>query len=201
MSQMALPLQLQDHAVFESFWPAGNEAPVAFLTGLADGHSTEHILRYLHQVGMAEPYPTKAIYPPIFPNESNWRDYYRSRNLNLPHQYHNGGVWPMIGGFHVAALVRHHWLKEAERLLILLAEANRQGMDHEWEFNEWMHGESGHPMGFAQQGWSAAMFLYADYAVQSGKLLLFDDLLAAKPASIVAAEVNDLIVRPGGGPV
>lgn len=37
MSQMALPLQLQDHAVFESFWPAGNEAPVAFLTGLADG--------------------------------------------------------------------------------------------------------------------------------------------------------------------
>jgi hypothetical protein len=174
---------------------------LAILTGLADGHRTEHILRYMRQVGMAEPYPTKAIYPPIFPNESNWREYYRSRNLNLPHQYHNGGIWPFIGGFHVAALVRHNWLKEAERMLVLLAEANHQGLDEEWEFNEWMHGERGHPMGFAQQGWSAAMFLYADYAFQTGKLPLFDDLLAAKPASIIAAEINDIIIRPGGGPV
>ncbi|MDH4072944.1 MAG: DnaA regulatory inactivator Hda [Gammaproteobacteria bacterium] len=31
MSQLALPLKLQDHAVFESFLPAGNEAIVAFL--------------------------------------------------------------------------------------------------------------------------------------------------------------------------
>lgn len=31
MSQLALPLKLQDHAVFESFLPAGNEALVAFL--------------------------------------------------------------------------------------------------------------------------------------------------------------------------
>lgn len=37
MSQMALPLQLQDHAVFESFWPAGNQAVVAFLMDLSDG--------------------------------------------------------------------------------------------------------------------------------------------------------------------
>jgi hypothetical protein len=174
---------------------------LAILAGLADGHRTEHILRYMHQVGMAEPYPTKAIYPPIFPGESNWRGYYRSRNLNLPHQYHNGGIWPMIGGFHVAALVRHRWRKEAERLLLLLAKANRQGLTHDWEFTEWLHGESGHPMGFAQQGWSAAMFLYADYAMRTGQLPLFDDLLAAKPASAIATEVNDIIIRPGGGPV
>ncbi len=43
---------------------------LAVLTGIADGHRTEHILRYLSQVGMAEPYPTKAIYPPIFPGEN-----------------------------------------------------------------------------------------------------------------------------------
>jgi hypothetical protein len=107
----------------------------------------------------------------------------------------------MIGGFHVTAMVRHGWYKEAEHLLGSLAQANRQGIEGEWEFTEWLHGESGHPMGFAQQGWSAAMFLYADYAVQSHKLPLFDDLLAAKPASVVATEVNDIIVRPGGGPV
>ncbi|HBY97594.1 MAG: hypothetical protein M5U01_35625 [Ardenticatenaceae bacterium] len=174
---------------------------LAILTGVADYHRSEHILRYMRQVGMAEPYPTKAIYPPIFPGESSWREYYRSRNLNLPHQYHNGGIWPFIGGFHVAALVRHNYRREAERLLGQLAEANRQGTDSEWEFNEWMHGESGHPMGFAQQAWSAAMFLYAEHAVLTGELPLFDALLAAAPAPALATEVNDVIMRPGGGPV
>lgn len=173
---------------------------LAILTGLADGHRAEHILRYMHQVGMAEPYPTKAIHPPIYPGESNWREYYRSRNLNLPHQYHNGGIWPMIGGFHVAALVRHQWCDEAERLLIALAQANRQGISAAWEFSEWMHGQSGHPMGYGQQAWSAAMFLYAEHAINSQELPLFDDLTAAKPASAVANEVNDAFNRPGGGP-
>jgi hypothetical protein len=45
------------------------------------------------------------------------------------------------------------------------------------------------------------MFLYAEHSVQTGRLPLFDDLLAAKPASAVAAEINDMIIRPGGGPV
>lgn len=174
---------------------------LAVLSGIADRHRAEHILRYMHQVGMAEPYPTKAIYPPIYPSEPHWREYYRSRNLNLPHQYHNGGIWPMVGGFHVAALARHGWQAEAERLLIALAEANRQGVYAPWEFSEWMHGESGHPMGFAQQAWSAAMFLFADHAVVAGKLPLFDDLLAAKPPRAIAAAVNEAYDHAGGGPV
>lgn len=174
---------------------------LAILTGVADGHRAEHIMRYMHQVGMAEPYPTKAIHPPIYPGEDNWRDYYRSRNLNLPHQYHNGGIWPMIGGFHVAALVRHNWPAEAERQLAALAEANHQGLSGEWEFTEWMHGESGHPMGFAHQAWSAAMYLYAYHAVQTQRLPLFDDLLAAKPQAAVVEEQDEWTLRPGGGPV
>jgi hypothetical protein len=173
---------------------------LAILTGLADGHRTEHILRYMHQVGMACPYPTKAIHPPIYPSQSDWREYYRSRNLNLPHQYHNGGIWPMIGGFHVAALVRHRWQAEAERLLLRLAEANRQAIDSSGGFNEWLHGQTGNPMGFCRQAWSAAMYLYADQALTTGRLPLFDDLLAAKPASAKAAEVNEIFIHPGGGP-
>ncbi|MFL5804809.1 MAG: amylo-alpha-1,6-glucosidase [Roseiflexaceae bacterium] len=173
---------------------------LAILSGVADRHRTEHILRYMMQVGMTEPFPTKAIHPPTYPGESNWREYYRSRNLNLPHQYHNGGVWPMIGGFHVAALIRHNWRALAERSLHALADANRQGLNDDWEFNEWLHGASGHPMGYAQQAWSAAMYLYAEHAVRSGQLPLFDELLADKPTAAVAAEVNDIFVRPGGGP-
>ncbi len=37
MSQLALPLQLADHAVFASFLNEGNETLVATLTGIADG--------------------------------------------------------------------------------------------------------------------------------------------------------------------
>ncbi len=173
---------------------------LAILSGVADGHHTEHILRYMFQVGIAEPYPTKAIHPPIRPGERDWRDYYRSRNLNLPHQYHNGGIWPMVGGFHIAALVRHGWHKDAERLLVSLAKSNKKGVDQKWEFNEWLHGKSGHAMGYGQQAWSAAMFLYAEHAVRTQQLPLFDELLAAKPATAVAAENNDFTLHAGGGP-
>lgn len=173
---------------------------LAVLTGIADGHRTEHILRYMYQVGLATPYPSKAIHPPIYPGESNWREYYRSRNLNMPHQYHNGGIWPMVGGFHIAALVRHHWQNEAERLLVSLAKANKQGNESLWGFNEWMHGESGHTMGYDKQAWSASMYLYAEQAVKTGELLLFDDLLKSKPAAAVAVENNTFGVQPGGGP-
>ena len=34
-SQLALPLKLQDHAVFDSFWPTGNDTLVAYLAELA----------------------------------------------------------------------------------------------------------------------------------------------------------------------
>jgi len=37
MGQLALPLKLQDHAVFESFWPAGNDTAVAYLMDVAGG--------------------------------------------------------------------------------------------------------------------------------------------------------------------
>ena len=86
-------------------------------------------------------------------------------------------------------------------MLVSLADANRQGVAADWEFNEWMHGRSGHPMGFAEQAWSASMYLYAHNAVRNGQLPLFGDLLAAKPASAKAAENNEFFVHAGGGPV
>ena len=41
MTQLALPLQLQDYAVFDSFWPGPNDAAVGYLRRLADasGHA------------------------------------------------------------------------------------------------------------------------------------------------------------------
>ena len=55
---------------------------------------------------------------------------------------------------------------------------NRQGRERPWEFNEWFHGQSGRPMGFAGQSWSAAMYLFAHDAVVNGQVRVFIRLTA-----------------------
>jgi glycogen debranching enzyme len=80
--------------------------------------------------------------------------------LNQPGHYHNGGVWPFIGGFYVAALVRCGKFAEAEDALRRLSLLNRAG-----EFNEWHHGDTAEPMGVRDQAWSSGMFIYAHHCV------------------------------------
>ena len=146
---------------------------MAILFGVADQAKADKILDYIQACGLDEPRPVAALYPPLQPGDKDWRDYYRVRNLNQPHHYHNGGAWPFIGGFYVAALVRAGRQPEAERQLARLAEMNRQGRRGEWEFNEWFHGRSGRPMGYAGQSWSTAMYLYAHDAVRQGRARVF----------------------------
>jgi glycogen debranching enzyme len=155
----------------DTFDAFGNS--LAILLDVADGPKRERILDHAHAVGADDPFPIKAFYPPIFPGDRDWREYYRSRNLNLPFQYHNGGIWPFLGGFYVAALVHAGRTDRAERQLELLASANRAGKHGAWEFNEWLHGLSGRPMGHPQQAWSAALYLYALHALERGEPAFF----------------------------
>ncbi len=76
---------------------------LAMRLGVASPAQEKRILDYLHQVGIAEPYPVRVLHPVIHPGNKDWREYYRNNNLNLPEQYHNGGIWPFVGGFYVAA--------------------------------------------------------------------------------------------------
>ncbi|MDI6782470.1 MAG: amylo-alpha-1,6-glucosidase [bacterium] len=116
---------------------------------------------------MDSPYPVKAVYPAVIPGAQDWREYYRNNNLNLPNQYHNGGIWPFIGGFYIAALAKAGRKNKAEYQLFKLAELNAKGIQGEWEFTEWAHGVTGEPMGARSQAWSAGMYLYAFHAVKS----------------------------------
>ncbi len=143
---------------------------LAILLGVANPAQEKRILDYLHQVGIANPYPVRVLHPVIHPGNKDWREYYRNNNLNLPEQYHNGGIWPFVGGFYVAALVKTGRIDEARRQLQKLAEANRLGIEQEWEFNEWCHGRSGQPMGYPHQAWSAGMYVFAYHCVAGGRL-------------------------------
>lgn len=147
---------------------------LAVLFGVANPAQEKRILDYLVQVGISEPYPVRVLHPVIHPGSKDWREYYRNNNLNLPDQYHNGGIWPFVGGFYVAVLVKTGRLEEARRQLVKLAEVNRLGVDGEWEFNEWCHGRTGRPMGYPHQAWSAGMYVYAHRCVTEGRTLVFD---------------------------
>jgi hypothetical protein len=54
----------------------------------------------------------------------------------------------------------------AEASLNSLALLCQQGMDTDWEFTEWAHGNTGRPMGKAFQAWSAASYVAAYIACQ-----------------------------------
>ena len=142
---------------------------LAILFGVANPAQEKRILDYLHQVGIAEPYPVRVLHPVIYPGNKDWREYYRNNNLNLPDQYHNGGIWPFVGGFYVAALVKTARVEQAARQLEKLAAVNRLGVNEAWEFNEWCHGRTGQPMGYPQQAWSAGMYVLAYRCVRENR--------------------------------
>jgi glycogen debranching enzyme len=151
----------------ERFDTTGNL--MAILTGVATPAQSDAILDYIHQAGLDRPFPVRVLYPSIREGESDWRNYYKVFGLNLPDQYHNGGIWPWVGGLYVAALAKCGRPDVARENLGTLAEALRTGKE-KWECNEWLHGLSGVPMGAKFQAWSAGMFLYAKHAVETGEI-------------------------------
>ena len=135
---------------------------LAVLSGVADEAKTAVILDFIESENMAAA-PIRSLTPAIQPGDPDWRDYYGT--LNLPNCYHNGGVWPFIGGFYVAALVKGGRLKQAAEALDRLTELNRAG-----GFNEWHHGETFAPMGVEAQAWSAGMYLFARECVSRSEV-------------------------------
>ncbi len=134
---------------------------LAFLTNVIDIERARTAFRFMWGVGVNQPYPVANLYPAVQSGDPDWRPYYTVNLLNLPHHYHNGGHWPFIGGLWVRFIHRLGLHDLARNELVKLAEVNRLGRNREWEFNEWVHGTTGRPMGKAYQAWSAAAYLRA----------------------------------------
>ncbi len=133
---------------------------LAILSGVADARQTRIILDFIDRHGLAST-PARSLTPAIRPGDADWRDYYST--LNAPNLYHNGGVWPFIGGFYVAALVKAGKQSQAAVVFDGLSELNKAG-----EFNEWHHGETLEPLGVKAQAWSAGMYLFAAECLERG---------------------------------
>ena len=125
--------------------------------------------------------------PCLFPYQRHGDWDYRPRieRLNPPGCYANGGVWPFICGFYVAALVAAGRMDLAEKKLIALTELVRRGKNPAlgFGFNEWHQAQDGLPKGNDWQTWSAALYIYAAECVRQGRTPLFEEIRNAKSDS------------------
>lgn len=142
---------------------------LAMLYGLAGDSMAESIVKTLRAAAATTPYPARAVTRPIGLHDELWRAYMGRHKQNLPHQYHNGGIWPFIGGFWTMALALQGKKDLAHEELAKLAQVNSL---NDWRFTEWFHGQSLVPMGMAGQSWNAAAFLMAKEAVEEGRFAM-----------------------------
>lgn len=144
---------------------------LAVLFNVLDEKRAKMAFRFLWGVGINDPWPVKNLYPVVHSGDPDWRSYYTVNLLNLPHHYHNGGIWPFIGAQWVRFIQRLGYRQLAYQELVKLAKLNQLGVYEEWEFNEWAHGETGRPMGKAYQAWSASEFLLACRELRFNEML------------------------------
>lgn len=146
---------------------------LAIISQLAEQEQAKRILDFIERDGVNEPFPVKCIFPPIKKGEKEWHSYFEKCDAREPFCYLNGGIWPFIGGFYVAALVKAKKLTKAKEELASLAEANKQNIEGEWGFNEWLDGIEGKPTKNNWQAWSAGMYIFAFECVKRKRVPWF----------------------------
>ncbi len=164
----------------ERFDLLGNS--LAILFGLAPPTRANEMISWIEEEceNMKNRGELKVDLPPNFfpfiqPEDPDWIDRYAQ--YNKPGEYHNGGIWPFICSFYVAALVAAKRYKLAEKKLIALTELMKKTHTQkvDFGFNEWVKAQDGKAMGQDWQTWSAAIYLYAARCVEEKKTFFFDD--------------------------
>ncbi|HET9017761.1 MAG TPA: hypothetical protein VFN57_19315, partial [Thermomicrobiaceae bacterium] len=147
---------------------------LAVLWGVAEGERAGWVLDGLAAAGVDTPYPSRC-WPDAIGAEGPGGELLQAaeglqhpRWRNPPYHYHNGAVWPYVGGFSVLAHLRAGRRADAEAQLAALAAANRLGEGRAWGFHEWIEPRTGQPLGAADQAWNAGMYLLAYRAVADG---------------------------------
>jgi hypothetical protein len=165
----------------ERFDLLGNS--LAILTGIASSSRANAIISWVERecAAMRERGKLVGDLPPnLFPfirkSDPDWRPRYK--DYNLPGEYHNGGVWPFVCGFYVAALVAAGRQRLATKKLEALAKIVRPAKtaNVSFGFNEWLRAQDGTLRGQDWQTWSAAMYLYAATSVERCETPFFKEV-------------------------
>lgn len=114
-----------------------------------------------------------AFHPVIDDGHPDWpalRRYHLHGFRNQPHEYHNGGIWPIWLGWLALALARHGRLADLEHLRTVLV--TRLASVERYGFEEFLHGLTGQPGGTAQMAYSATGLLFLQVAEMPERLAL-----------------------------
>ena len=87
---------------------------------------------------------------------------------NRPHEYHNGGIWPIWLGWLALALGRHQRLDDLARLRDLVTQ--RLCSVEGYAFQEYLHGLTGAPGGMPRMAYSATGLLLLQLADAPARL-------------------------------
>ncbi len=156
---------------------------LAILSGLASPTRANEMISWIeeecaamHQRGELALQLPPNFFPFIQPKDPDWLPRYEI--FNNPGEYHNGGIWPFICGFYVAALVAAKRFKLAKEKLIALTRGVKisNSGNVNYGFNEWIKAQNGLPMGQEWQTWSAALYLYAAKCVENNETPFFSEI-------------------------
>ena len=165
----------------ERFDLLGNS--LAILSGLASPSRADEMVSWIEEecAEMRKRGELSVDLPPNFfpfikPEDPDWMPRYTI--YNNPGDYHNGGIWPFICGFYVAALVAAKRYMLAREKLIALTHLVKKSATGtiSFGFNEWIKAQDGKPMGQDWQTWSAALYLYAAKCVEEKRTPFFDEM-------------------------
>ena len=183
----------------ERFDLLGNS--LAILSGIASPTRADEMVSWIESECEAMKNRGELVHdlPPNFfpytkPQDLDWHARYHE--FNKPGDYHNGGIWPFICGFYIAALVAAKRFALAEEKLIALTECikktnlhtenaqnaplksglDRNSTSSQFGFNEWIKAQDGEPKGQNWQTWSAAMYLYAAKCVEERSTPFFETM-------------------------
>lgn len=139
---------------------------LALLLGVGTGGQQARLLDYLREELDARLFLLPAFAPAIEAEDFLMRELehnYAYTFRNLPHEFHNGGLWPVWNGLLAAALRQGGEAALADRLTGYLHEANRFNPGGEpWGFYENFHGVTRAPIGVPYCTWSAAGAILAN---------------------------------------
>ena len=165
----------------ERFDLLGNS--LAILSGIASPSRAEEMISWIEEEceGMRKRGELAVDLPPNFfpfinPGDPDWQVRYSI--YNNPGEYHNGGIWPFICGFYMAALVAAKRYTLAREKLIALTQCIKISSTGSvgFGFNEWLKSQDGKPMGQDWQTWSAALYLYAATCVEQRSTPFFNEI-------------------------
>ncbi|HWA87199.1 MAG TPA: glycoside hydrolase 100 family protein [Opitutus sp.] len=148
---------------------------LAALLGVASPERTAAIIREVFRRKLDHPYPLRVLDPPIEPGDPDSHSLLLSEEP--PFVYHNGGIWPLAGGFWVMLLSLVGKKADARKALRRLAAALRlpATKNDEWGFYEHLHGRTGEAMGTRDLSWNAAAYLLAYHAAVQDQFPAFTE--------------------------